>query len=223
MAPSSALEESKLVKLREDVTQVRLLPDALFLNDAAVFDDHDRLVVPANSELAGAKNSAGWVMGCVINPYKIKRRFTERFTARERNTCLIDTDTDGRFDRYSLYKSAYLTLGAVGKVRHYEGLRPAPYRKAETASSADSPTALLRLTSLDAKKASFSFCFEDFLPDKADCLSPSYTVGLNAPVNRLEVRGARFDVAARPAKSLAVEMKNQFEAQPIRIFNWLTA
>jgi len=222
LSSSEDFSHQKSVGVGDSALHARLLPSALYINDADVVDDQNRLVLPAGSEMAAAEVDKNWKMACVINSYKLSKKYKQRFTAALRNTCLIDTDGDGKFDKYSLYRSAYFSIGAIGKVRHLEGVMPSPYHLLDSKNSVDSPSVDISLLEVSEKNLSFQFCIIDFYSSGA-CLNHKYEILSKDIPTGVVVEGGRIDILSRSDKRVVVRVSRDIPAQPIKIYNWLSS
>lgn len=197
----------------QSILTARMLPTRLLITDADVLDQRGRLILPKNAELAFAK--APYFMACVIDPRMIKRAQGRKFVTENLNTCLVDMDRDGKFDRRVGYSSRYWSMGASGKMMDAGDIIPTSYREESPESSKDYFT--LRLVLLggatSSKNAIVGICFRDE-PALSDCLTERPEVDVTNFPAYLDVMGARLAIRGRENGKAEIVVERPISRDP---------
>lgn len=215
--PTAPATSAITVERDSIIAQTRLLPTKLLVPEADVYDERGDLLLPKGAELALAY--ADGIVGCVINGWSVNRRTGIRFGAMNRNTCLMDSDKDGRFDHQFTYSAVLLTLGATGTMRSISPIAPVAFREVSANLSQDSPN--LYLIATDSFNSAVLCPGWNPKPSpRGFCLKGSIGISRKQLPFSFTVLGARFTLESVAQNVAHFTQESGFAAQPLRIKNY---
>jgi hypothetical protein len=216
VVPQDANESTRWVEPGGVVTSARLIPRKLYILPDGVTTGGATILPPGTELVAPA---AADTIGCTIRSRREggAQQFQRGFI------CLIDSDHDGRFDRYFDGRSASpdFFIGFGKKPKTMTAIQPARFEAREAALVSDSPRVYLQYFYFAsvANELEFQTCLVEKPRGSVGCFGNGWI-----RVNRaklpydFEALGGRFRVEAKEESRVRVTMLSPFAAQPFIVY-----
>ncbi len=145
--PQPMAVEPVVLHKSDVLTTARLLPHTMLVASEDVRDLKGLMIVPTGTPLIGLQSRTP--IGCLMKPIRPGSILSEILWGQGHLTCLVDTDGDGKFDRFFQKGAPRVNLiSGGGKLPAQMNVaQPASYRRADPATLEDAPRVEIRFGS----------------------------------------------------------------------------